>query len=116
MQNKQPQESQTTARYNNYVDMLVWDSDEEDAEITAAIQASLEEQSKETVGKSSAAETVPLEVIKAFVNKNIDKTDDYVNSIIINRKNVLSSTFRAIDRKQFSFKKQVCYIFWGRWS
>lgn len=114
MQTKQPQENQTTARYNNYVDMLIWDSDEEDAEMAAAIQASLEEQSKETVGKSSAAETVPLEVIKAFVDKNIDtNTDDYVNSIIINRKNVLSSTLRAIERKQFSFNKEVFVTFSG---
>lgn len=100
-------QARVDGRYNNYLEILIGDSDE-DIEMTAAIQASFEDQAN-----SIQESKEPSEIIKEYVNKNLDTTnDDYVN-IIINRKNVLSSTLKAIARKAFSFNREVHVTFSG---
>ena len=96
-------------------------SNSEDDDMAAAIKASLEDQNRpiqeslEDQAPTSSKECSKAdakEVIKAFVDKNIHpNTDNHVNTIIINRKNVLSSTLTAIGRKNFSFHKEVLVIF-----
>ena len=55
----------------------------------------------------------PLKSSKIFVDENLDKTSDRYVNIIINRKNILSSTKRAIERGGFLFFQPVHITFAG---
>jgi len=94
--------SLTTSRYNDYVDMFAYDSEDEDEDdMVAAIKASLEDQDRaiqeslQDQGTTSKECSDAKEVIKAFVD------------------NIISSTFKAIERNNFSFNKEVFVVFSG---
>lgn len=55
----------------------------------------------------------PSEILKTFVDENLDRASDRYVNIIINRKNILSSTTRATERGKFSFFQPVDITFAG---
>ena len=78
--------------------------------IYAAIKESLEDQ----VLHELKVGGTPSEILKKFVDDNLDKTSDRYVNIIRNRKNILSSTIRAIERGKLSFLPPVHIKFSGQ--
>ena len=116
-QSKPMRESRHMVGYNTYVHMF---SDEinvddencdEDVDLHAAIQASLEDQ-RET-GSCSMNEAKASDVLREFVDDNLyNQSDSHVN-IVISRQNVQSSALRALERGKFSFVRSVHVMFSG---
>lgn len=96
--------------YENYVALFKdedWFNEDEDPAFLAAVEASLADQ--QTGGQSVNT------ILKLFQDDNLQQTSDESESIniLINRKAVLKSTLRAIERKTFSFLRPVCITFAG---
>ena len=81
-----------------------WD-DNDDPELIAAIEGSLVDQRMKNV---EPPEKEVDDVLRKFISDNLQTAgeDDFVN-LLISRKNILSSTLWAIERKTFSFFKPV---------
>ena len=97
--------------YDNYIDALYESSPDEDADLLAAIYASIADQKRSSVPSGEKEVDV---VIRKFINDNLQPAseEEYCN-ILINRKNLLSSTLAAIQRSTFSFVKPVHVSFSG---
>ena len=116
-QSKPVRESQLLVGYNTYVNMFpdeinVDDENcDEDVDLHAAIQASLADQ-RET-DSCSMNEAKASDVLREFVDDNLDNQSDSHVNVVISRKNVLSSALRALERGKFSFVRPVHIMFSG---
>ena len=101
-----PNTNNYCSAYNNYVEVIYenWD-DNDDPELIAAIEGSLVDQRMKNV---EPPEKEVDDVLRKFISDNLQTAgeDDFVN-LLISRKNILSSTLWAIERKTFSFFKPV---------
>lgn len=97
--------------YNNYVEVIYENWDNDDPELIAEIEASLVDQRMKNV---EPPEKEGDDVLRKFISDNLQTAgeDDFVN-LLISRKNILSNTLRAIERKTFSFFKPVHVSFSG---
>jgi len=77
----------------------------------AAIQASLEDQ-RET-DSCSMNEAKASDVLREFVDDNLDNQSESRVNAVISGKNVLSSALRALERGKFSFVRPVHIMFSG---
>lgn len=103
--------------YGNYVNLLddEWEDDEE--ELAAAIAASIEDQSSDINVISGGLVNEQLsvaDVIGNFIASNLQAASGELPiNILINRKEVIATTIRAIQRRRFSFLKPVRVTFSG---
>lgn len=103
-----PNTNNYCSAYNNFVEVIYenWDDDDDDdPELIAAIEGSLVDQRMKNV---EPPEKEVDDVLRKFISDNLQTAgeDDFVN-LLISRKNILSSTLWAIERKTFSFFKPV---------
>ena len=97
--------------YDNYIGALYESSPDEDADLFAAIYASIADQKRSSM--PSGEKDVDV-VIRKFIDDNLQPVSEEVYcNILINRKNLLSSTLAAIQRSTFSFVKPVHVSFSG---
>lgn len=96
--------------YGNYLDTLYESSPDEDADLLAAIYASIADQKKSSMPSGEEVD----DVIRKFIDDNLQAAseEEYCN-ILINTKNSLLSTPTAIQRRTFSFVKPVHVSFSG---
>ena len=102
--------------YGNYVNLFGDEWEDDDEELAAAIAASIEDQSScDEIPCGSANEQVSIaDVIGNFIAINLQaKNGEAPSNILINRKEILTTTLRAMQRKRFSFVKPVSVTFSG---
>ena len=106
-QNQQPLPN----AFDNYIGALYESSPDEDADLLAAIYASIEDQKRSS---TPAGEKEVDVVIRTIIDGNCKPAseEEYCN-VLINRKNLLSSTLAAIQRNTFSFVKPAHVSFSG---
>ena len=113
--NPSEQQRPLSTSYDNYLSVLYddGDDDDDDSDPLAAITASLEDQSRSTVQPRPSIEKQVDEVLRKFINDNLQPAVEEYRNVLVNRKNVLSSTIRAIERNAFSFVRPVYVYFSG---
>ena len=114
--NPSEQQRPLPTSYDNYLSVVYDDGDDDDddySDLLAAITASLENQGRSSVQPLSSIEKQVDEVLRKFINDNLQPAVEEYSNVLINRKNVLSSTIRAIERKAFSFVRPVYVSFSG---
>lgn len=104
-----PDTNNYCSAYNNYVEVIYEDWNDDDPELIAEIEASLVDQRMKNV---EPPEKEVDDVLRKFISDNLQTAgeDDFVN-LLISRKNILPNTLRAIERKTFSFLNQfMCHF------
>ena len=108
----------TPTLYDNYISVIDWSEDDENnPEYLAAIEESIAEYNRNASTTEVQAEEKVTDIINSFVCDNLKSTctgEGKVHvDIVINRKCLLMSTLRAIERKSFSFLKPLKVKFSG---
>ena len=102
--------------YENYVAIIddELSEDNEDPELTEAIEASLAEVSEQKNGTLEDESYSVQSILGTFQTKNLDYTESEANAnITISRKAIFATARKAIDRRRFSFLKPVFVTFAG---
>ena len=102
----------TNMAYREYVNLVSDDDnefidDDDEPQLSQAIAASLEEASTVLENKSS------LDLVYSLQHENLHADSEDPVTITIQRKSILPSTLRAINRTSFSFFQRVCINFSG---
>ena len=103
----------TNMAYSEYVNLVsdddneLIDDDDDEPQLSQAIAASLEEAFTVLESKSS------LDLVYSLQHENLHADSEDQVTITIQRKSILPSTLRAINRTSFSFFQRVCINFSG---
>ncbi|XP_038071285.1 uncharacterized protein LOC119740149 [Patiria miniata] len=101
--------SSGTSCYKSYIELLSdSESDVEDIELAAAIEASL--QDTQPLNDDRNNEDVVRNIITKLAGR---RSDGEPTTIVVHRKRLLASTMRAVSRPGFSFWTQVRIVFSG---
>lgn len=102
----------TNTPYKDYVVLVEADQEftDDDAELMEAIAVSLQDNNGTP---NTIEETSTRDLISALQQENLSAATDEPVNITIQRRNILSSTLRAISRKRFSFLQRVTINFSG---